>query len=126
MHTRSVTARAAWAAICATLWTLSWIIAEGIPIFNDVLGLAVCVVQAVVETNGAWLISPIEFSLCQLVFFRPPGSILALPEPKLLGPVLEAVDPFRHQYGALAVSAHDCECLTTSPSSGKKLTSGSV
>jgi hypothetical protein len=34
--------RAVWAMICAVLWILSWIIAEGIPVFNDVLGLAVC------------------------------------------------------------------------------------
>lgn len=43
MHTRSFTARATWTAICGALWILSWIIAEGIPIFNDVVGLAVCV-----------------------------------------------------------------------------------
>lgn len=47
MHTRSFTARAAWAAICGALWTLSWIIAEGIPVFNDVLGLAVGNAQAI-------------------------------------------------------------------------------
>lgn len=46
MHTRSFTARAAWAAICGALWILSWIIAEGIPVFTDVLGLAVCVGNA--------------------------------------------------------------------------------
>ncbi|CAG8242787.1 unnamed protein product [Penicillium nalgiovense] len=40
MHSRSFLARLLWAAICATLWILSWIIAEGIPVFNDVLGLA--------------------------------------------------------------------------------------
>lgn len=45
MHTRSFAARAAWAAICGALWVLSWIVAEGIPVFNDVLGLAVCVIQ---------------------------------------------------------------------------------
>ncbi|CAI7592783.1 unnamed protein product [Penicillium pancosmium] len=42
MHTRSFAARAAWAGICAALWIVSWLIAEGIPVFNDVLGLAVC------------------------------------------------------------------------------------
>ncbi|KAJ5369593.1 hypothetical protein N7509_014205 [Penicillium cosmopolitanum] len=40
MHTRSFAARAAWAGICAALWIVSWLIAEGIPVFNDVLGLA--------------------------------------------------------------------------------------
>ncbi|KAJ5517453.1 hypothetical protein N7527_009013 [Penicillium freii] len=42
MHSQSLMARLVWAAICAGLWILSWIIAEGIPVFNDVLGLAVC------------------------------------------------------------------------------------
>ncbi|KAJ5160632.1 uncharacterized protein N7482_007636 [Penicillium canariense] len=40
MHARSVGARVIWAGICLALWILSWIIAEGIPVFNDVLGLA--------------------------------------------------------------------------------------
>lgn len=112
MHTRSFTARAAWAAICATLWTLSWIIAEGIPIFNDVLGLAVCVLQASsVEPKDPWLMSATEFSLCQLVFFRSSGAILALFEPDQLGIVSQTVYPFLHQHGALAVSVHHCECL---------------
>lgn len=42
IHSGSFTARAIWVVICAVLWVLSWIIAEGIPVFNDVLGLAVC------------------------------------------------------------------------------------
>lgn len=42
MHSQSLMSRLVWAAICAGLWILSWIIAEGIPVFNDVLGLAVC------------------------------------------------------------------------------------
>lgn len=42
MHSQSFMARLVWAAICATLWILSWVIAEGIPVFNDALGLAVC------------------------------------------------------------------------------------
>ena len=45
MHDQSWGARVKWAAICAVLWILSWIIAEGIPIFNDVLGLAVSAVE---------------------------------------------------------------------------------
>lgn len=41
MHTRLFVARAAWIAICAVSWILSCLIVEGIPVFNDVLGLAV-------------------------------------------------------------------------------------
>ncbi|QQK46435.1 Glycerol-3-phosphate dehydrogenase, mitochondrial [Penicillium digitatum] len=40
MHSQSFMARLAWAAISAALWISSWIITEGIPVFNDVLGLA--------------------------------------------------------------------------------------
>ena len=29
----------AWALIVLTLWTLAWIVAEAIPVFNDLLGL---------------------------------------------------------------------------------------
>ncbi|KAF9240158.1 hypothetical protein DTO013E5_8274 [Penicillium roqueforti] len=40
MHTQSFRARVVWTVTCAGLWILSWIIAEAIPVFNDVLGLA--------------------------------------------------------------------------------------
>ncbi|KAJ5353256.1 hypothetical protein N7452_002230 [Penicillium brevicompactum] len=40
IHSGSFTARATWALISAVLWVLSWVIAESIPVFNDVLGLA--------------------------------------------------------------------------------------
>ena len=41
MHTQSFLGRVIWIAICLALWILSWIIAESIPVFNDVLGLTV-------------------------------------------------------------------------------------
>ncbi|KAJ5689769.1 hypothetical protein N7462_004161 [Penicillium macrosclerotiorum] len=37
---------AAWAVICITLWVVSWEIAEGIPIFNDILGLVTDICQS--------------------------------------------------------------------------------
>ncbi|OOQ86180.1 amino acid transporter [Penicillium brasilianum] len=40
IHAQTCTARASWVAICVVMWILSWIIAEVIPVFNDVLGLA--------------------------------------------------------------------------------------
>lgn len=46
MHTPSIVGRVAWAAICVVLWIISWIIAEAIPVFNDVLGLAVRIHQS--------------------------------------------------------------------------------
>lgn len=41
MHRKSLVARGTWFLICALLWVLSWVIAEAIPVFNDLLGLAV-------------------------------------------------------------------------------------
>lgn len=58
MHSRSFLARLLWAAICAALWILSWIIAEGIPVFNDVLGLAVCTTLSDPDPNSRVLITP--------------------------------------------------------------------
>ncbi|KAJ5691478.1 hypothetical protein N7488_012213 [Penicillium malachiteum] len=40
MHAQSWSARLIWSLISAGLWIISWIIAESIPVFNDVLGLA--------------------------------------------------------------------------------------
>lgn len=41
MHTKSLTARSVWVIICGILWIVSWVIAETIPVFNDLLGLTV-------------------------------------------------------------------------------------
>lgn len=41
MHADTVSTRALWASICGVIWLLSWVIAESIPIFNDILGFAV-------------------------------------------------------------------------------------
>lgn len=41
MHARSWVVRVVWAFICIVLWTFSWIIVEAIPVFNEVVGLAV-------------------------------------------------------------------------------------
>ncbi|PWY67488.1 hypothetical protein BO83DRAFT_401180 [Aspergillus eucalypticola CBS 122712] len=39
MHSRSFGAISLWVAVCATLWFLAWVVAESIPVFNDILGL---------------------------------------------------------------------------------------
>ncbi|GKZ27766.1 hypothetical protein AbraCBS73388_005616, partial [Aspergillus brasiliensis] len=39
MHSRSFSAISLWAAVSATLWFLAWVVAESIPVFNDILGL---------------------------------------------------------------------------------------
>ena len=39
MHQKTWKAYGIWALICAVLWLVAWIIAEGVPVFNDLLGL---------------------------------------------------------------------------------------
>jgi amino acid permease len=40
MHQKTFKAYGLWVLICAVLWTVAWVIAEGIPVFNDLLGIA--------------------------------------------------------------------------------------
>jgi Transmembrane amino acid transporter protein len=39
MYQTTFKARGSWVAINAVLWVVAWIIAEGVPVFNDLLGL---------------------------------------------------------------------------------------
>lgn len=41
MHQRSLLATGTWVAIGLTTWTIAWVIAESIPVFNDLLSLIV-------------------------------------------------------------------------------------
>lgn len=41
LHQRSFLAIGSWTAIVVVLWVLAWVIAEGIPVFNNLLGLIV-------------------------------------------------------------------------------------
>lgn len=41
MHQRSLIATGTWVAIVLSTWTIAWIIAESIPVFNELLSLIV-------------------------------------------------------------------------------------
>jgi hypothetical protein len=41
MHKRDFTAVGSWVGIAAGLWLVAWIIAEAIPVFNNLLSLIV-------------------------------------------------------------------------------------
>lgn len=41
MHERGLVAVGVWILLALVLWIFAWIIAEGIPVFNDLLGLIV-------------------------------------------------------------------------------------
>lgn len=42
MHKRNLLSLGSWVLIGLVLWTLAWIIAEAIPVFNNLLSLIVC------------------------------------------------------------------------------------
>lgn len=41
MHNRSFVSIGSWVAICIGVWIVSWVVAESIPVFNDLLSLIV-------------------------------------------------------------------------------------
>jgi hypothetical protein len=41
MHQRSLLATGTWVAIGLSTWTVAWVIAESIPVFNELLSLIV-------------------------------------------------------------------------------------
>lgn len=43
MHSRSFLSVGTWVAICIGVWVVSWVVAESIPVFNDLLSLIVCI-----------------------------------------------------------------------------------
>lgn len=51
MGTRTWLAVGTWIAITLTMWTIAWIIAESIPVFNDLLAL-------ISSLFAAWCVKP--------------------------------------------------------------------
>lgn len=43
MHQRSLLSIGSWVAICLGVWVLAWVVAESIPVFNNLLSLIVSV-----------------------------------------------------------------------------------
>lgn len=41
MHNRGLLSIGSWVAICIGVWIISWVVAESIPVFNDLLSLIV-------------------------------------------------------------------------------------
>lgn len=79
MYSQSMVSRVIWAGICIVLWILSWIIAEAIPVFNDVLGLAVRIHRSEPVSRGNLSLNDFtELAVCQLVYLRFAGDVLAL------------------------------------------------
>lgn len=47
MHQKSILAVGTWVGIALALWVIAWVIAESIPVFNDLLSLIVCVLTPI-------------------------------------------------------------------------------
>lgn len=43
MHSRSFLSIGSWVAICLAVWVVAWVVAESIPVFNDLLSLIVSI-----------------------------------------------------------------------------------
>lgn len=51
MQRRSVLSVGSWVGIALIIWTLAWIVAESIPVFNDLLSLIVRTAQAPIPSH---------------------------------------------------------------------------
>ena len=56
IHQRSLLAVGSWVGIAFALWVLAWVIAEAIPVFNNLLGLIVRSLQFYTTSNPPILI----------------------------------------------------------------------
>jgi hypothetical protein len=78
IHRNGFKSIGSWVAICATLWTASFVIAEAIPNFNLLLGL---VVRHTLFRSPADVANErIGRTLCLLVFIWPPGILVVVYE----------------------------------------------
>jgi hypothetical protein len=99
MYSKSMVSRVKWAAIGIVLWIISWIIAEAIPVFNDVLGLAVSIHQSgSVSRGNSSLTDLTELAVCQLVHLWSAGAVLALHQSASLVHDQDSDDLFLHQH----------------------------
>lgn len=56
MHSNSFVSVGSWVAICLVIWVIAWVVAESIPVFNDLLSLIVSFgIHSFVEKH--WLTS---------------------------------------------------------------------
>ncbi|XHG05571.1 hypothetical protein AWENTII_008789 [Aspergillus wentii] len=52
MHNNSLLSVGSWVGIALSIWTVAWIIAESIPVFNDLLSLIVCLTLSYPEKSS--------------------------------------------------------------------------
>lgn len=67
MHQKTFLATGTWVAIGLSTWTVAWIIAESIPVFNELLSLIVCSRGFLLFITKRVLICCAEFPLRKLV-----------------------------------------------------------
>jgi hypothetical protein len=67
MHKRTVLSIGSWVAITLILWVIAWVIAEAIPVFNDLLSLIVSAWKMPMIRAIGLIEARIDCSLCKLV-----------------------------------------------------------
>lgn len=65
MHKRDFVATGSWVGINLVMWTIAWIIAEAVPVFDSLLSLIVCSLNIFIVTGLADMFA--EFNLWKLV-----------------------------------------------------------
>jgi hypothetical protein len=61
MHSRSFLSVGSWVAICLGVWVVAWVVAESIPVFNDLLSLIVSLSHEF--DGGHWLTQLLQSAL---------------------------------------------------------------
>ena len=75
MHQRSFLATGTWVAIGLSTWTVAWIIAESIPVFNELLSLISslfgswfsCEFPNYIKANATKLLTGSRWNACHLL-----------------------------------------------------------
>lgn len=52
MHKRNLLSVGTWVGITLVLWIIAWVIAEAIPVFNDLLSLIVRFIEYHIQTEA--------------------------------------------------------------------------
>lgn len=52
MHSNSFLSIGSWVAICLGVWVVAWVVAESIPVFNDLLSLIVSSSVSLFDTKN--------------------------------------------------------------------------
>lgn len=79
MHERTLLSIGSWVAIGLISWVVAWVIAESIPVFNNLLSLIV---------RGHLLLQNMHANIVDRLHFLAVGSLVSFKNPKMLRIIL--------------------------------------